>query len=126
VNQALTKLGYAIAATYAVVIAVCLAKMSGNAASFFDPVGLLFLVWALSPVAVVAWFQGDHKPWWAALVPLTAFGTLAFYDMAFRPGSSTAALGVIFIPIYQWAFAIFVAGALFVIDGLKKRSGASN
>jgi hypothetical protein len=114
------KWGYALGAIYAAFVVVCMTTMAGGMASFLNPFGLLFLVWVLLPIVLVAWLQGKSKLWWIPLFPTAILGAFAMYDMAFHPASSTAALGLIFFPLYQWAFIGIVGFVIMVIDVAKR------
>ena len=110
------KIGYGFGTAYALFALVCMSRMSGDPIGLLDPVGMLFALWVLSPIALVTWLQAKSKLWWFALLPSGALGVLAFYDMAFRSSSSTAALGLIFVPFYQWVL-VGIGGIVVLLAG---------
>ncbi|WP_067789506.1 hypothetical protein [Paraurantiacibacter namhicola] len=75
------------------------------------PFLLLFFLWTVSPIVFVTWRMSLDTVWIIAFFVIAMLGSLAIYDMAYRPGSSTDALGFIFMPALQWA-----AGALIALD----------
>ena len=69
-----------------------------------DPLSWLFAIWAVAPVLFVAWRGLENRVWLIALLPLILFGIYEAYGMGFVSTSSTTALGLIFLPLFQWAF----------------------
>jgi len=70
--------------------------------------GLPFALWVIAP-AVAPCLIANHKSrrWFSITMFLylavsSIFSGLAYYDAFFRSKSSTAALTLVFIPLYQW------------------------
>ncbi|QZD91865.1 hypothetical protein K3162_09905 [Qipengyuania xiapuensis] len=72
--------------------------------SLISPFTLIFLSLAISPVGYVAYLGLTSRVWLLTLIPLLSYGIYATYNMGFVSASSTSALGLIFIPMIQWAF----------------------
>ena len=76
--------------------------------SLISPPTLILLLLAISPVAYVAYLGLTSRVWLLTLIPLLLYGAYATFSMGFVSTSSTSALGLIFIPMIQWAFVGFV------------------
>jgi hypothetical protein len=97
--------------------------------------GLPFALWVIGP-AVVPCLIANHKSqqWFSITMFLylavsSIFSGFAYYDAFFRSKSSTAALTLVFIPLYQWlAIALLLLLCLGIRLGRrgveKWRSGA--
>ena len=79
---------------------VAMVHMAGGIGNFLHPVSLLFAVWAISPVAFLAWRLNGSLLWLLAFLPIVTFGSYLVYEMAYYSRSSTSALGWIFYPFY--------------------------
>lgn len=104
-------LAIGVAVLHIIFLLSVLVYMAGGLHRFFHPASLAIGFWAISPVVFLAWRINESFLWLIALVPFIIFGSYAVYDMAFGADSSTAALGWIFIPFYQWVFIGIVAVA---------------
>jgi hypothetical protein len=89
---------------------------------------LPFGLWVIGP-AVAPCMIANHKSqrWFSItmflyLVVSSIFTGFAYYDAFFRSRSSTAALTLVFVPLYQW---LAIALLLFLCLGIR-RSGRSD
>ena len=99
----LGKLGLVAAALYVLFFLYVMFHMSMGGI-LTDPISWLFAMWAVAPVVFVAWRGSKNRFWLCALLPLLLFGIYMGYVMGFVSTSSTTALGLIFLPLFQWAF----------------------
>jgi MFS family permease len=88
---------------------------------------LPFTLWAIGPVIAPCLIAKHGSRRWFSItmflyfVVSSIFSGLAYYDAFFRSKSSTAALVMVFIPLYQW---LGLALLLFICLGIR-RSGRS-
>ena len=101
------KIGVIAAGAYGIFLLYVMDKMAAGI-SLISPFTLIFLSLAISPVGYVAYLGLTSRIWLLTLVPLLSYGIYETYHMAFASASSTSALGLIFIPMIQWAFVGFV------------------
>src|ERR1700722_11374743 len=78
---------------------------------------LPFAVWVIGPTAAPYLLAVRQSRRWFRVAMLlyfmaaSSFSGLVYYDAFFRSGSSTAALVLVFVPLYQW----FALGLLLLI-----------
>jgi hypothetical protein len=77
--------------------------------------GLPFALWVIGPAVAPCLIANRKSRRWFSVTMLlylavsSMFSGLAYYDAFFRSKSSTAALVLVFIPLYQWlAFALLL------------------
>ena len=98
-----SKIGVVLAILHILFLLFVMHRMSGGEL-ITDPIGLVFAAWAIAPTGFVARQIKTARIWVLALVPIILFGTYEAYIMGFVSKSSTTALGLIFLPIYEWFF----------------------
>ena len=101
-----SKIGVAVAVLHILFLLFVMHRMSGGEL-VTDPIGWVFAAWAIAPTGFIARQIKTAKIWLLALVPIVLFGSYEAYIMGFVSKSSTTALGLIFLPIYEWVFIGF-------------------
>ena len=99
----LSKLALVAAILHVLFLLFVMYHMSGGGL-ITDPVEWVLAIWAIAPTGFVGWRALSSKVWAAALVPIILLGTYEAYVMGFDSTSSTAVLGWLFLPIYEWVF----------------------
>ncbi|WP_157799460.1 hypothetical protein [Qipengyuania seohaensis] len=102
------KIGIVATGVYGLFLLYVMEKMAAGT-SLFSLSTLFFFALAMSPVAFVAHKGLQSRVWLIALLPSLLFGAYEIYMMGFVSKSSTTALGLIFLPMIQWAFLGVVA-----------------
>jgi hypothetical protein len=69
---------------------------------------LPFALWVIGPAVAPCLLANNRSPHWFSITTFLYFGVstvlsgVAYYEAFFRSKSSTAALTLVFIPLYQW------------------------
>jgi hypothetical protein len=88
---------------------------------------LPFALWVIGPAVAPCLIANHRSPQWFSITMFlylavsSMFSGFAYYDAFFLSKSSTAALVLVFIPLYQW---LAIALLLFLCLGIR-RSGRS-
>ena len=102
--SALFKFAVATAAVHTFFLLLVMYRMSAGGL-LKDPIAWVIAGWVIAPTAFVAWRACYSKVWAIALFPMIIFGTYEAYIMGYVSTSSTTAIGLLFLPFYEWAFA---------------------
>ena len=83
-----------------------------------DPFMVLVLGWVLSPVLLAGLWTARSAFGLIGLVPIVTFGNAIAYGVANDTSSSTAALGWLILPAYEWAFLIVAIPLVWLVRRL--------
>jgi uncharacterized Tic20 family protein len=118
-------------ATVLALVALMLYAGKPQALSWWAEASPLAL-WVIGPVAAPYLLAARRSRRWFAIALLvyfavsTLFSGLAYLDAFFRPSSSTAALVLVFVPIYQWlALALLLVVCCGTASWLGRRDKAA-
>lgn len=113
------RIAFALAAVAALALAALMLALGDPARPGWWPPAAGFFLWAAGPFALPAWAARRRQGWFAAtmltaLVAVIAVDAVAYRAML-RSQSSTAALALLFVPLWEWlALAALLAACLIV------------
>ena len=91
-----------VAALFIVFQITVMAHMAGGIGNLMKPTELFIGLWVVSPIAFLIWRLNNSLFWLVALLPIIVIGTFEFDNMGYRSNSSTAAIGLFYLPLYAW------------------------
>jgi hypothetical protein len=85
-----------------------------------NPFMAIVIAWVLSPIVLLGCLVSRSAYWLVGLLPIAVIGNMLAYGIMTDTSSSTAALGWLFLPFYEWAFIVCVSVVLAAVTFVRK------